>query len=64
MLLCSRHHTLVHDEVYRLGLYPDRTLDVGSPLTGRTIDGLDQTIDPRAKPTRAARARRSLGWRP
>ena len=64
VLLCSRHHTLVHDEVYRLKLLPDRILEVFSPLTGRTIsraprvttepipiDGLDQTIDPRAAHT-------------
>ncbi len=28
MLLCSRHHTLVHQQGFRLTLHPDRRLEV------------------------------------
>ena len=37
VLLCSRHHTLVHDGVYQLRLLPDRTLRVFSPKTLRLV---------------------------
>jgi len=36
ILLCGRHHTLVHRDGYRLTLHPDRTLDV-STVDGRPI---------------------------
>ncbi|MEX2292087.1 MAG: hypothetical protein WD794_17385 [Mycobacteriales bacterium] len=36
MLVCSRHHTLIHSQGFRLVLHPDRRLDVttaeGVPL--------------------------------
>jgi len=37
VLLCSRHHTLVHEGVYQLRLLPDRTLRAYSPKTGKLL---------------------------
>jgi len=34
VLLCSRHHTLLHAQDFQLVLHPDRRLDV------RTADGV------------------------
>jgi hypothetical protein len=52
VLLCSRHHTLVHDGVYQLRLLPDRTMRVFSPKTGRLLSTRPERI-PEADPASA-----------
>lgn len=51
VLLCSRHHTIVHSQGFTLVLHPDRTLDVTTadgvpirhlqPLPWQPANGLD-----------------------
>jgi 5-methylcytosine-specific restriction endonuclease McrA len=64
VLLCHRHHNLTHDDVYRLELLPDRTLNVLVTRTGTLLRGsramstevdphlrFDRDLDPRAAHT-------------
>jgi hypothetical protein len=75
VLLCSRHHTLVHADGYQLSLRAGRRLDVAAtpggtdiphnpPLPWQPAAGLDhqQTIDADTLPPHATQTRIDLGY--
>ena len=57
VLVCSRHHTLIHSQDFRLALHPDRQLDVA---TGEGVPVLHHPAQPWADPATLASGRGQL----